>query len=359
MRSDEDRALDDESGANEAGCGDFETPAARWGRVAARAAVCSVGVALLAISIASFAGTLSWWLDLPAHFRPLLALGLLITALLQLLAWPRRLAAVWALGAVLNGIMIAPLYLSRLAPVAGERLSIVHSNTGHDGGDVTVLAAWLKQHSPDLISLQEVTPRSLPRIIDALSESNLGYDLLVAEPRNDTRGVALLSRRSGVSARIVRPTPDQDRPMIEAELELSGTRLALLGFHATRPAPAGPYGNQRIGMDGAARWSRLHADAGAERVLLGDFNSTSQGALVKRLCRTAELRDGRRGHGWQGTGRPTSRRYCACPSTAHTTLTASRSPSSKSVPTSAAITCRSSSRFAGAQSDAPRIRAHS
>ena len=278
-----------------------DAPRREWVRVAARIAVALAGAVLLVVSLAAFAGSSAWWLDLPSHFRPQVAIALAAVALLQLSCRPRWLVSVWAAGAMTNGLMIAPHYVAQPAAGTGEALAIVHSNTGGDAVDTRRLAAWIAEAAPDLILLQEVTPRNLPRIIAELDGAGLKYELLASEPRNDTRGVGLLSRRGGVNAAIVRPAPDQDRPMVEAELELAGMKLALLGFHATRPAPKGPYGNQRAGMRGAATWSKARAAAGFDRLLIGDFNSTSQGALLGQLCREAELFDARRGHGWQGT----------------------------------------------------------
>lgn len=272
-----------------------------WLRRLARIAVIVPGALLLALTLLSLGGPAAWWLDLLTHFRPQFAMGLLLVVALQFVARPRLLVAAWATGALLNALFVAPLYFAQVPAATGESLTISHCNTGGDGVDIAVLADWLRRTSPDLLSLQEVTPRNLPRIETGLREAGLSYELIAAEARNDTRGVALFSRRAGIDAEIIRPVTDHDRPMIQANLDLSGMPVAILGFHATRPAPARPYRNQAQGMHAAVFWSSAFARVGSERLLIGDFNSTSQGALVSDLCRRADLADARRGHGLAGT----------------------------------------------------------
>jgi endonuclease/exonuclease/phosphatase (EEP) superfamily protein YafD len=256
---------------------------------------------LLLATLLSYLAPVAWWLDLLTHFRPHYAMGLLIATLLQLLVRPRALAGAWAAAALLNVLMIGPMYVSRLPPAAGPELTVVHANVAGDDVDVKALAAWILAAEPDLISLQEITPTNLPRIERVLLQAGLAYHTAAAQPRDDTRGVALLSRRDDITATVIYPTPDGDRPMVQALLDLGGVQVAVLGFHTTRPAPARPYRFQAQGMSAANLWCRVQRLGGAEQLLIGDFNSTSQGVLVSDLCRRAGLRDARRGHGMAGT----------------------------------------------------------
>lgn len=257
----------------------------------------ALGGALLAGTLLSLAAPAAWWLDLLTHLRPQLALGLLAVACLQLLVGPRPLAGAWVTGAFLNVYFLAPLLFASAPAGTGTPLAIVHANVGHDQVDADRLAAWIARDPPDLVLLQEVTPGNLPRIERALSERGLEFMTLAAEARQDTRGVALLARLPGVSAGVVRPTPDPERPMVQAHLELDGKPVAILGFHTTRPAPGRHYRFQAEGMASATLWCRAQEVSGAQRLLIGDFNSTSQGVLVKGLCQRAKLRDARRGIG--------------------------------------------------------------
>ena len=213
-------------------------------------------------------------------------------------------AAAWAAGAVVNLLLLAPLWMPADAPANGPRVTIVHANVGGDGVDAAALAAWLNGLSPEWVSLQEVTPRNLSKIAAKLP----AYDVVADEPRLDTRGVALFHRHDPAatqpvfSAQIVHITPDGDRPMASFTFDLAGRPVSVLGFHTTRPAPANNWRWQRRGMDAAAAWAVAQRVAGGgDVVLVGDFNSTAQGVLVGELCRTAKLQNARRGHGLEGT----------------------------------------------------------
>jgi endonuclease/exonuclease/phosphatase (EEP) superfamily protein YafD len=260
-----------------------------------------LGAPPLVTTLLSLLAPVAWWLDLLTHFRPQYAMALAAAAVLQLVVRPRVLAAAWGTGALLNLAMIGPLYLARPPAVGGPVLRIAHANVAGDDVDVEALATWLVEARPELVFLQEVTPANLPRIERALAAAGLEYATAAAQPRADTRGVALLARREDVEAAIVYPTPDDERPMVQASLELGSSRIAILGFHATRPAPARPYRFQAQGMSAAALWCHANQMGGVEQVLIGDFNSTSQGTLVSELCRRAGLSDARRGQGNAGT----------------------------------------------------------
>ena len=280
-----------------------ERPRAGPARRVASATVAFFGVALLIATLTGLLGKAAWWLDLTNHFRPHLAAALLLAAGLQLLVRPRFLAAAWGAGAVVNLLPLTPLWLPAPAPVGGASVTIVHANTGGDGVDAAALAEWVNTLSPEWVSLQEITPRNLPKIAAKLP----AYDVVADAPRLDTRGVALLHRhdpaatRPTFSAQIVSITPDADRPMASFTFDLAGRGVSVLGFHTTRPAPANNWRWQRQGMDAAAVWAAAGQLAGGESVLIGDFNATAQGVLTSGLCRTAKLHDARRGHGLTGT----------------------------------------------------------
>lgn len=275
--------------------------ARRWLGRAAAGVIFLVGAPPLLATLLSLLAPAAWWLDLLTHFRPQYAMALVAAAVLQLLVRPRALAAAWGMGVLLNLAMIGPLYLATQPAVSGPGLVVAHANVAGDDVDVEALAAWIAQAQPEILLLQEITPRNLPRIEQALVSAGLGYSTAAGQPRDDTRGVALLTRRGDIDASIVYPTPDDERPMAQANLDLAGVRIAILGFHTTRPAPERPYRFQAQGMSAAALWCHANQMGGVEQVLIGDFNSTSQGVLVSDLCRRAGLADARRGHGNAGT----------------------------------------------------------
>ena len=296
--------VEPEANATSASPGGVKTQRAGLLRRAIRATVGFTGAILVLATLAGLLGRAAWWLDLTNHFRFHLMLALVLVAVAQAIARPRVLAAAWAAGALVNGLLLSPLWLPATPPGAGPRITIVHANVGGDPVDAAALAAWVNDLSPEWVSLQEITPRNLLRIAAKLPD----YEVAADAPRPDTRGVALFHRvepattRPTFAARVVYVTPDKNRPMVSFDFDLGGRGVSVLGFHTTRPAPANNWRWQREGLDAAAAWSVAQRAAGGGEVLLvGDFNATSQGVLSRELCRKAKLLDARRGYGTAGT----------------------------------------------------------
>ena len=281
--------------------GDNAPPATRrtgWPRRAASLLTALAGGALVLLTLAGFGGRAAWWLDLTNHFRAQFALGLLAAAIAQALLRPRWLAGAWLAGAAVAGATLFSLFFELPQPSTG-RVSIVHANTGGDAVDAAALADWVNGRSPEWVSLQEVTDRNLKKIAAKLPR----YDVVADDPRSDTRGVALLHRHDAgpVTASMIRPTPDSNRPMVTFSFDLAGKPVSVLGFHTTRPAPANNWRWQRQGTDAAAVWAAAAQFAGGEAVVIGDFNSTAAGVHVAEMCRRANLQDARQAHGPCGT----------------------------------------------------------
>lgn len=264
--------------------------------------VAAAGTGLLLAVVGGFGGRLAWWLDLLTHLRPILGLALIACVLLQALARPQWPAAIWGTGAALAIAPLLPYWLGDQSAAPAEPLGrLVHANLGHNDLRIDEFVAWVDSERPEVLSLQEVTPVTLPQ----LEEQLVGYDLVIAQPREDTRGVALFVASDGlirVEARVIVPTPDPERPMVEAIFTTGdGRELAFLGFHTTRPTASELHGIQRAGMRSAAQWAGLQQLAGRDVIVVGDFNSTGQSALVAEMCRAGGLSDLRRGNGWKGT----------------------------------------------------------
>ena len=245
--------------------------------------------------LAGFLQNRAWWLDLLSHARPQLAVALTLAAFAQILCRPRWPAGAWAAAAVLAAAPVAA-YL----PTASSRpgaLRVAHANL--DQGKVTpeAVAAWAARERPGVLFLQEVLPNRLAKLEAALD----GYELLAAEPRWDTRGVAAFARVPAEGS-VVRLSADtKGRPMAQVTLGVAGQTVSLLSFHAARPTTGELYGYQSQEYAAAATWADAVRRLGAEPVVVGDFNATDQGSLVRRLRSRADLRSARRGRGLAGT----------------------------------------------------------
>ena len=77
-------------------------------------------------------------------------------------------------------------------------------------------------------------------------------------------------------------------------------RLAVLCLSTRRPTSAEGFVTQARDFAAAGAWARTNQTT-AGTLLIGDFNSTTQGTLTRRLRHDAGLHDTRSGHGWLGT----------------------------------------------------------
>lgn len=259
-----------------------------------------VALPALLAAVATYLQGVWWGLDLLAHARPQLAMLLALAALAQLVALPRWSAAAWCTGAVVAALPFAYLYLPPPPAAPGAvPLSIAQVNLNRNFSDVPAVAAWVHSQQPDLVLLQEVTDENFRKI-----RANFdGYAIAAVETSVSSRGMALLVREDfgEVAASILHPGHDPRQPMPQIAFEHDGLPLVLLGFHAAQPLPATEYRRQAAAFDTAATWATAQRLAGTVPIIVGDFNSTSQGRWMQMLMHRAHLTPARRGHGLNGT----------------------------------------------------------
>jgi endonuclease/exonuclease/phosphatase (EEP) superfamily protein YafD len=251
-----------------------------------------LAVLLVVISLGQ---RLDWRLDLLSHLRLNLAVALLLAAVVQLFVRPWRLAAFYGGVAATTGVGALLLAPASPGSVASDDppLRVVHANVSGRSLQVDVFVRWIDETQPDLMLLQEATPHTLVAIESRLPD----YELLAAEPRWDTRGVAAFAKvpaeaQVSAEAELLRLPPDEDRPFPEIRVMVGEQRLRLLHFSTTRPMPGNNYAWQGESFAGAAMWIDETRLAGAVPILVGDFNQTPQGVRVRDLCDAAGLRAG-------------------------------------------------------------------
>jgi len=258
-----------------------DPPSKRGARLDLRGAMTVVlaaaSVLAVALVLTSLAQRLDWRLDLLSHFRWHLAAALLLAAGTQLVIRPWRLAAGYALTAVAT-VSIALAARPAAPPTSGAAgspaLTLIHANISREQFRQDAFLDWATTVEPDLVLMQEVTGASLAGLLPAMP----AFEVVAAEPRPDTRGVAVLARRGlGATGEIVRLRPTGARPFAEVSVRLGPRRLRLLHFHTTRPAPGRYFRWQGDDFRDAGRWVARVREAGETPALIGDFNQTPQG----------------------------------------------------------------------------------
>lgn len=145
-----------------------------------------------------------------------------------------------------------------------ETLDLLSTNILRGRADPEAVVALVERHDPDLLSVQELTPRFARELREAGLGKLLPHELLEVAPG---------SAGSGLYSRLpLRPLPGPDRfsfRMPRAALTLpGGRRVRVVGVHPYPPNP------NQVGVWEESLASLPSAGRAAPWVLAGDFNAT-------------------------------------------------------------------------------------
>lgn len=266
------------------------TPARSPPRRSLARMLATAGLTALTLAIVlSLAGTWWWVLDLLAHFHAiyLLAAGLAALALAALRWW--RLAAWAAILTALTAVRVLPLYALALGDPtpndAAPRLRVVSYNMLHGNPHTAAAARHVVGLEPDVVVLLEATPQQLQVFTTALP----GWHV-VAEPRDDAFGIAVLSRRAPSSAGVVTPGPPW-MPAIELQLSLGDHTVTIFAVH---PPPPVSESHTRTRDELLRTLSARAAARTGPVVVVGDLNATPWSSTLRELLRDGPLRSTQR-----------------------------------------------------------------
>lgn len=257
----------------------------------------AAGVLGCLVTLTGFAGNFWWVFELTAHFRVqyVLALGAFTMILLWMRQW--RWAAICGTFALLNAAVIAPAFWSGenfTMRTVGDELPVLRAllaNVNVDNRDHERIRRAITEFDPDIVVLLETTPW----LLDHLRDLNQRYPYRMAEPRDDPFGIALLSRYSFSSVRVIH-LGDAGPPAIVAVIAASGHPFALIGVHPWPPVSA------RLAQ---GRNEQLHELATLIRQIpspllaLGDLNVSPWSPYFARLLADSGLHDSLQGRGLQ------------------------------------------------------------
>jgi len=253
-----------------------------------------LALALFSASLAGFLGAWWWIFDLLGHFRVQYLVALLVLIPIYGLGERRIRLAVAAGFALLNLVLIVPLYVRpRLAHAAGAEQRILLANVLTQNRDRQRLSAWIDETSPDYIALLEVDETWL----DDLNLTARGYLYAVTQPRGDNFGVALYSRLPLENSEMI-AFGSYGVPSIVSRLMVGETPLTFIVTHPIPPKRARFHHLRNAHMDEIVRYaSRLDGAV----ILVGDLNATSWSPFFRDWLAVGNLRDSRREFGVQPT----------------------------------------------------------
>ena len=259
----------------------------------------AVAVGVLAGSLAGWAGSWHWLLDLTTHFRwywLVLSLGGLIACL----RWQRPTAvACLALAALANTRDLLPYWLPKSAagPAAtaadDRRVFVVSMNVHRVNDDTTAAVAYLRDRQPDVVAVLEVDA-DWAAALDSLAEA---FPHRVIRPRPDNFGIALLSRWPLDDVELV-SFSETGFPSIVATVRRPVGDFRFIATHPYPPFNARATAQLVTHLDGVAEAA---AASSLPCLVAGDFNATPWSRPFRRLVATSGLVDSALGRGVQAT----------------------------------------------------------
>jgi len=208
-------------------------------------------------------------------FTPHVAVAALFTAGLAVALRNWAAAAVAAIGLACLAAAVLPRTIgSATANAAGhETLTVLSANIHHGTADPEALVALVDRYRPDLLSVQELTPRFARELRAAGISARLPQHML--KVNRGASGAGLYADLPLV------PLPHQTRfffRMPRATVALpDGRRLRVVGVHPYPPLSA------KMGQWQAALESLPPTGAGTPWVLAGDFNATLDHAELREV----------------------------------------------------------------------------
>ena len=240
---------------------------------------------------ATFAGKLFWLLDLASHFQVYYFWAATALLLGNLLLRRKRsaLAAAALLG--ISGYHLLPYYLPR-SQVAEQgtahRLMLLNLNLTNQ--KTAAVTAEIAEHDPDILVLQEVTPRWRKELGALPAGFKHSFDL----PEEGAFGIWVMSkfeledldvqRRDGVA-------------FLHVRYKVGSRPLEVVALHPLPPV-SGPASKIR---DTILADASIYAAGEGSRIAVGDLNCSPWSPHFRSFLKTSGLRDTALGRGAQGT----------------------------------------------------------
>lgn len=199
-----------------------------------------------------------------------------------------------ALALILAGIQLVPLIpIQSGAPkIAGKPFKILQANVHKLNTDSLLLQKLIRDESPDIIALAEVTSVFKPLLNEL--KTSYPYQEVVADDETSF-GIALLSKAPMKNIHL-HHFARAHVPAIEAEIMIGDETATFLAIH-----PYNPLSDFEARDAEFAEISRLFSARNQKLIIAGDFNATPYCTAFKRLNDHLSLQHARRDNGIIGT----------------------------------------------------------
>jgi endonuclease/exonuclease/phosphatase (EEP) superfamily protein YafD len=223
-----------------------------------------------------------------------------------LVVW--AIAFAWPALSLLAGREPAP------ATAASREVRIISMNVLLTNTDPAPALAFIREHDPDVVMLQEYTPAWHKAMADELAAK---YPYIINEMRQDAFGQAVFSKHPWKEEPVLRLS-DESRaassrvsgvqglhdPQIRVVIDIAGRELVLQNVHTVPTVGRGLLYEQRVQF---AEFIRLAKRETRPMLMTGDFNATANSRHMTKLLE-AGMRDANAvagaglGHTWPDLG---------------------------------------------------------
>jgi endonuclease/exonuclease/phosphatase (EEP) superfamily protein YafD len=245
------------------------------------------------LTVAACLGRFPYFLELATHFCLMyfVAATALTAIFLVLRAW--RWAVFGAVVMALSGAPILPYYWPHKIPDAPANLRVLVSNVLMSNRQYGRLLSLVDSERPDVLVLVEVDSPWMQKL-SALQNT---YPYRIAEPRGDTKGIAVFSKIP-FTQQATFELGHTDSPAISAQFSVASRPLTIFALHACAPDDSRKTPVRDEQLRAAAEFSRR-----CRNLILtcGDFNTTPWSPAFRDVVNRSGLRDTRLGFGNQGT----------------------------------------------------------
>jgi len=235
--------------------------------------------------------------ELASHFRWHLGLLALICVLPHALLRQWRQVAALSFLAAWGVLPEGVLWLgSPPLEARGRSLDVVYANVLRPNQEYAPMLETILARDADVVGIVEI---SMEWRDEALAILGPHYPFhaegLNTEGWSRITWGSMLFSKTPLTGVVVKPLWNLGhrlRPILRANVEVSGERVTIQLVHAQRPGRAQRLSDRKLHLEVLSR----PIDA-AHQIIIGDLNTTSTSPLFGTLCENAGVRDSRRGFG--------------------------------------------------------------
>jgi endonuclease/exonuclease/phosphatase (EEP) superfamily protein YafD len=199
------------------------------GRKLASVVLFIIGIMASLATVLGFFGATWWGWDRLADWRFPLLLVLVVTSIVYGFGFRRAVSAVFLLAAIVNAILLAPLWLSTQAePESSDRLRVVSFDTSGSGDHRKDIATWIHSVEADVAMLYRATGDWA----DTLAAVGVPYRIVSAAVGSEALGQAIVLARGDIAVTPLSPVPGSDLTLL---VDLGDTQMRLVGLAVQNP----------------------------------------------------------------------------------------------------------------------------